>query len=753
MIRTTTDRVNPENHLRTTPTGGNGSVGFENGTGSRWPVVARVHSFPEMPERRARTRGLPRPLQRLLQGWTGLLIRLRQSDQVALTLLSVLVGVATGFAAVGFRWLIDLFTRLGWGGSLFASEAAGGLPFWWVVLVPTIGGLLVGLLVQYYSREVKGHGVPEVMEAIALREGRIRFRVVPGKALASAITIGTGGSAGREGPIVQVGSAIGSAVGQLARMPGGYLRILVASGAAGGISATFNTPVAGAIFAAEVILGDFGVSHFTPVVVGSVMATAVSRSFYGDHPTFRIPPDAFRIESVVEFVPYAILGLLAALAAILFIRMLTGTVVFFDRRKEFPLWTRPALGGLSLGLMALVVPQVLGVGYEAIEHALQPGSYTPVLFLLLIMLLKIVATSLTLGSGGSGGVLSPSLFIGAMLGGAVGAVVHGLGPGWTADPAAYAMVGMGAVLAATTQAPLMAAIMLFELTWNYQIILPLMLTCTLATLVASRLLPVSIYTSELLRRGVVLSRGREVNLLRSVQVRSVVTSDFSTVAASTPLPHLMSLVAGSTHSRFFLVDDRGRLRGAVDLSDLRQVIPDQDLLRDLLVAEDVANTAVRTVTPRDDLARVLREFERGGVDELPVVDEGEGERLIGVVRKNDVIARYNREMLKRDMAQEVGVGLREAEGMATVPLGDRYLLTEVPVPVSLIGKSLRESGFRTRFGAEVVLVKPAGGGAPEVPTADTRLEAGDVLLVVGERAAIGRLREVLLNGPRPSDPE
>jgi CIC family chloride channel protein len=695
------------------------------------------------------------PAGRIWLAWTALLARLRQSDQVALTLLSVLVGVATGYGAVGFRYLIDLFTHLCWNGSSSPSTVAAALPFWRVMLMPAAGGVLVGLLIQFVSREVKGHGVPEVMESIALREGRIRLRVVPGKALGSSITIGTGGSAGREGPIVQIGSAIGSVVGRLARMPGGYLRILVASGAAGGISATFNTPVAGAIFAAEVILGDFGVSHFTPVVVGSVMAAAVSRSFYGDQPTFHIPREAFRIESVAEFIPYVLLGLLAALAGILFIRMLTGTVTFFDRRRSLPVWTRPAVGGLVIGLMALIFPQVLGVGYEAIERSLQPGTYGPLGLMLLILLLKMLATSLTLGSGGSGGVLSPSLFIGAMLGGAVGLVVHQLAPGWTADPAAYAMVGMGAVLAATTHAPLMSAIMLFELTGNYQIILPLMLTCTLATLVASRLLGVSIYTSELLRRGVVLSRGREVNLLRSVRVRAVLSDEYSTVDAATPLPMLMTLVAASTHSRFFLVDPEGGLRGAVDLADLRQLIPDQDLLRDVLVAEDVANPAVRAVCPDDDLALVLREFERSGVDDLPVVEgkvngkgEGTAARLIGVVRKNDVIARYNREMLKRDMALEVGVGVREAEDLATVPLGDRYLLAEVPVPAAMSGKTLREIGFRTHYGAEVVLVKPHAGGAPEVPQADTRLTEGEVLLVVGEREAIGRLRSLLLNGSR-----
>ncbi|MFO7769145.1 MAG: chloride channel protein [bacterium] len=377
--------------------------------------------------------------------------------------------------------------------------------------------------------------------------------------LSPACSPGSGRWASAGSSIVQIGSAVGSALGTFARLPGRYVRILVASGAAGGISATFNTPIAGAIFAAEVILGDFGVSHFTPVVVASVLGTAVGRSFFGTQPTFAIPEGVFHIVSVWEFLPYALLGLLAALVALVFIRALNTATRLFHHLEYLPAWARPAAGGALLGLVAVGFPQVLGVGYDAIETVLSPEPASPLLLLFLVMLAKVAATSFTLGSGGSGGLLSPSLFIGVMLGSVVGSLVQGA-PFATAQSGAYAMVGMGSVLAAATHAPLTAVLMLFELTGNYQIILAMMLSCTLAT------------------------------------------------------------------------------------------------------------ADVQAVRPEDDLSWVMHEFERTGADEIPVVDPQEG-KLLGTLRKNDVIARYNREMLQRDMAREVHEGPRHTGLPVTVPSG------------------------------------------------------------------------------------
>jgi CIC family chloride channel protein len=304
------------------------------------------------------------------------------------------------------------------------------------------------------------------------------------------------------------------------------------------------------------------------------------------------------------------------------------------------------------------------------------------------------------------------------------------------------MVGMGALVAATTHAPLTAALMLFELTANYRIILPLMLACSLATLIATRLSSVSIYTEKLKKRGIVLSRGREVNILRKIPVSSVPLAEAATVSKDAPLSSLMALLASSTHSRFFLLDENGALSGSIDLVDLRKVIPDQEHLRHVLVAEDVATSQVRPVTPEATLNHVMLEFGRSHVDELPVVDSEGSRNLIGVVRRQDVIARYNREMLKMDMAEEMRRGVEDAASMQTVPLGDRYLLAEIPVPDSMTGMALSETELRSHHRVEVVMIRPLDGDEAVIPEGNQILKKGDQLLVVGDRDAVIKLRKL-----------
>ena len=315
------------------------------------------------------------------------------------------------------------------------------LKWWHVLLGPAIGGAFVGPLVYFLAREAKGHGVPEVMNAVAMEGGIIRKRVVVIKTLASAMCIGSGGSVGREGPIVQIGSAIGSSLGQILRVTDDEMRILVGCGAAAGIAATFNAPIAGAIFALEIVLADFALTTFTPIILSSVMATVVSRSFLGNAPAFQIPH--YQLESPVELGFYVVLGLVAGCVAVAFTTILYKSEDKWDALR-IPEYLKATIGGLMIGALGLYFPQLLGVGYEAIDTALQNRELW--LMLLLLGPLKIIATSITIGSGGSGGIFAPSLFMGAMAGGAFGCGIHALFPGFTAQPGAYALVGMGAVV-------------------------------------------------------------------------------------------------------------------------------------------------------------------------------------------------------------------------------------------------------------------------------------------------------------------
>ncbi len=398
-----------------------------------------------------------------------------------MAVLAVFVGLAGGFGAVGFRYLINFFQSLAYGSDGNLLDLVKSIPWYLRVSVPALGGLVVGPLVYFWAREAKGHGVPEVMEAVALKSGLIRKRLVIIKSLASAICIGTGGSVGREGPIVQIGSAIGSTIGQMLKISADRMRTLVGCGAAAGIAATFNAPIAGSMFALEIILGDFGLATFSPIVISSVIATAVSRHFLGDAPAFIVP--AYELVSAWEFPLYVLLGLFCAVVAVTFIKTLYRVEDIFDGLK-FPEYLKAVIGGIILGVISLLFPQILGVGYGAIDLSLGQ-SYTWWLLLVLVMC-KILATSITIGSGGSGGIFAPSLFMGAMAGGFFGTVVHNLFPSVTASPGAYSIVGMGAVVSATTHGPLTALLMLFEMTGDYKIILPLMITCIIS-IIAGRL--------------------------------------------------------------------------------------------------------------------------------------------------------------------------------------------------------------------------------------------------------------------------
>src|SRR5690606_15543070 len=408
-------------------------------------------------------------LRRLAVPLGALLDRVQPSGEIVAVSTSLLVGLGTGLAAVAFNLLIQTFTGLSFS---TLPDAAGGAR-WTLVAVPALGGLLVGPLIYLFAREAKGHGVPEVMQAIALRGGRIRPVVAVVKAITASITIGTGGSVGREGPIVQIGSALGSTIGQLFHLSEERIRNLVACGAAGGIAATFNAPIAGVIFAVEVILGELSANHAGTIIISAVTASATMDLILGSEYAFPVP-EPYALETVWEFGLYAVFGVLAALVAAAFVRTLYAAEDFFDHQKLIPGWLQPAVGGLLLGGLALAyprlfpalaydrIPQVFGGGYAPIANA--RAGREVIATALLLLVLKMIATNLTLGSGGSGGVFAPSLFMGAMAGAAFGQVANQLFPGVVAPPGAYALVGMGAVFAGSAHAPITAVVMLFELT-------------------------------------------------------------------------------------------------------------------------------------------------------------------------------------------------------------------------------------------------------------------------------------------------
>ena len=563
-----------------------------------------------------------------------------------MALLATIVGLAGGFGAIGFRYLIDLFQTITYGAKGNLLEVVTATPWYWKVWVPALGGMVVGPLVYFFAREAKGHGVPEVMEAVALRKGVIRKRVVLVKSLASAVSIGTGGSVGREGPIVQIGSAIGSTIGQLLNVSAERIRTLVGCGAAAGIAATFNAPIAGSMFALEIILGDFGLATFSPIVISSVVATAVSRHFLGNTPAFIVPP--YRLVSAWELPLYVLLGLFCALVAVAFTTTLYKTEDVFDGFK-FPEYLKAVVGGLILGLMALLFPHILGVGYPAIDLAL--AGRLSWWFMLLLVAFKILATSITIGSGGSGGIFAPSLFLGAMAGGFFGNGVHALFPDITASAGAYSIVGMAAVVGGTTHGPLSAILILFEMTGNYRIILPLMIACIISSVAAGQLLKESIYTLKLARRGVNIRAGKEVNVLRAIRVEEAMNPNVETIAENLTLGTLAEKISKSKYNSFPVVDDQGQLTGILSYLDYQDVVFDRDL-ENLVVAKELATPKVVTVFQNDTLYTALEKISAKDFSILPVVSPSDPRKLLGVVTRRDIMGAYNKAVLTKSVLQE-----------------------------------------------------------------------------------------------------
>lgn len=569
--------------------------------------------------------------------------QIKANEHTIMAVLAVMVGLAGGFGAVGFRYLINFFQTIAYGSPSELLHVVQKLPWYHKVWIPALGGLVVGPLVYFLAREAKGHGVPEVMEAVALRGGLIRTRVVFIKTLASAICIGTGGSVGREGPIVQIGSAIGSSIGQLLKVSAERMRTLVGCGAAAGIAATFNAPIAGTMFALEIILGEFGIATFSPIVISSVVATAISRHFLGDTPAFIVP--AYELVSAWELPIYIALGLFCAIVGVTFTRTLYKLEDVFDDFK-FPGYLKAVMGGLILGAGSLLVPQILGVGYGAIDLALiQKYSWW---MLLVLLLSKILATSITIGSGGSGGVFAPSLFLGAMAGCFFGTVVHALFPSVTASPGAYSIVGMGAVVSATTHGPMAAILILFEMTGSYTIILPLMLSCIIGTIAAGQLFRESIYTLKMIRKGIDIRAGKEVNVLRSMHVKEVMNSQVETVPEGLSLVDMAEKISKSKYNSFPVLNAENKLAGIISFNDYSDAIFDDDL-KNIVVAKDLASADLVTVTSDDDLYTALEKISRKDFSTLPVVSPNDPNELVGIVTRRDIIGAYEKAVLKKSI--------------------------------------------------------------------------------------------------------
>ena len=624
----------------------------------------------------------------------------RRIPAVPLTIvLACLIGVMTGCGAVLFTSLIELVT--GWTVDPVVGRSITTGSWLWLaglLAVPAGGLLLVSWFTRRFAPEAQGHGVPEVIVAVGRHDGVIRPRVSLVKIIASGVCIGTGGSIGREGPIVQIGSSLGSMAGQWFRLSPRYIKVLVGAGAAAGISATFNAPLAGVLFASEIILGSFAVETLTPIVVASVLAD-VTRAQLGEHgwePAFQDLHYAYQ-GAWGQLPSYVMLGLCCGLAAVLFTKLLYAVEDAVERWLP-KWWLRALICGGVVGVSGVVYtiplagsdaarqeitehgpspPPLFGVGYEVIDHALRlenaaksssverggkgaekvvrldyAAMWSQLWWLLPLALLKPVMTSITLGGGGSGGIFAPSLFLGAGLGASFGLVCNLLlgpvAPYLCANPGLYAIVGMGAVVAGTTHGTLSAILIVYEMTGDYRIILPIMIAAGLAGAVARFIDAESIYTKKLSRRNESVTRMQDMHRLEHIMARDVMIRHFPTVRHNDNLTEIVRVARENPHIESLpITDEEGELVGIIRPSDLQRAL-DADVSPYLVNAEDISTMLPFAVPTNANLLEALRDFGASDIETLPVESKvGGTRRVVGLLLRSDVMRRYREEMLRK----------------------------------------------------------------------------------------------------------
>jgi CIC family chloride channel protein len=588
-----------------------------------------------------------------------------------LLILAVIVGMVTAAAAVGFHELTVLIRDLLY--ERFGEARLYGPWVFMLVLWPALGGLAVGVISNVIIRAREGHGIVDVIESVIRSSGFIRPTAAVEKIVTSAITIGTGGSAGAEGPIVQIGAAIASGVGSLFRVARGQMPTLIGCGAAAGISAIFNSPMGGMLFALEVILQDFSIRSVTPVVVASVIANVAtkwifSRFFHSDwHAIFRMPPTSFATNWAMVG-NSVILGVLCGLVGVALTRLMySAEARFANFVKSRTL--RPAIGGAILGLMGIVyvlvfgwllfkqhkpipfhdypMPAFYGDGYGFIQLLLAGDFYDPArqgkLFLLLLFLItaKLIGTTVTLGSGGSGGVIAPALFLGAVTGGVMGLAMR-MGMNYdpaTVHPELYAILGMGAVLAAVVHAPMASIVILLELTGNSTLVLPAMLSSVIATGVARVTLRDSIYTLALRRRGLRIGGATESSLLHRLTVEQVELQPTTPLKLDEPFQRILELMRASGATDFAVLDKKGLYCGMVLIEDIREALVEREAIP-LLTVEELVRSDIPMVTTADDLSKTMEVFAAHEVGHLPVCFPGTPGRVIGLISRSGLMLRY-----------------------------------------------------------------------------------------------------------------
>jgi len=652
-------------------------------------------------------------------------------------LLAAAAGLSGGAGAIAFRWLTRRLTALLMG-TPDVVRGGEGLPVWARVLMPAAGGLVGGLIARFFFGEKSLSGISHMIEVVSLGRRTVRTGPSLARGASSIAVIASGGSEGREGPIIQIGAAFASKLARSLKLSPERVRILTACGMAAGVAGAYNTPIAATLFVVEVVVGSFSMALFGPAVVSAVVSTLLVRAVLGDEPVYQVAP--FSVQSLLEFAPFMVIGVFGGLCSTLFVRALALGKKLFSASK-LPVWAAMCLGGAIVGAIAIFMPEVYGNGFEATDRILH-GNPT-VLFLLALGVAKTAATASTIGSGGVGGVFTPSLLVGATLGGLIAQAVHAAVPTLSAPVGGYALLGMGGMMAGVTRAPFLAVIMIFELTQNTAVLLPMMVVSVLAIATAQVLQKDSMYIASLRSAGIVWEKTPEATALASLKVADVMRRDVSLISRTMPMADIISQFLKSRSLLLYVGDEEGRLLGAIDIHDVKESFPDRDLAG-LVIAADLVREIPFT-TPDTPLTSVNETLWFRDLGQLPVVDNPTNRKFLGVVAQRDLLAAFDSEILRRNRLVTPVRTFGEEDGevdMLELPEGHR--LVELEAPLGLVGKTIAEAGLRSRFGISVLAVKRMGRDGAErrfVPEATDRLQHGDILVALGSEASIAKLHD------------
>ncbi|MBN2693151.1 chloride channel protein [bacterium] len=654
------------------------------------------------------------------------------NERIYITFLAIIIGALTGFGAVGVHHIIIFFQNLFFGKGK-PIELFTNASIWQLLLIPLLIGAVVGFIVQFVAPETKGSGVPDVMASVMMRGGKIRLRVAFSKTLSCALSIGSGASIGSEGPQAQIGASLSSNIARFFLKKEDYIKLLVAAGAGSGIAAAFNAPMAGALFAAEVILGDFSITTFSPIIVATVSSTLVSHHFLGNRVILSFTE--YHISSADHFFLFAGMGVGAGFLSLLFIWVLYYSEYLFDKILKIPLFLKTAIGGFFVGLIGIFYPQIMGVGFDVINVTLQENSLYWIL--IIIVFLKIIATSITLGSGHSGGVFAPSLLIGVTFGLFVGKTAALLGHN-SIPLSLWAVLGMTGVLSGATQAPIASMFIIFEMSQNYTLIAPLIITSITASLITTFIKKESIYTQKLALNGIYLHKNRKDNPLKNREITTIVKNSNQFITKSTSIKTIIRIFINSNFEILPIIesDSNRTFCGIVSLKSLKWILEESsEILNEILNAIDVMESS--TILQSDfNWMDALEVFANSEYRELPVCDSNN--IYIGMVKEEEIFNLYNVELQKNLLANMIGGD--EIITKRKIPFSDGYWIELLDESKEFFNQVIAEMNFFQKYSLEIILIYNSIDNIKSIPTGKYRLKKGDQLIILGKESDISRFK-------------